>query len=204
MPMIDVFAAAGTFPDPHRLAVDLAATLMAIERVPDIPMFRNNTAAFVHEMGEGRVANVNGDASYVRVQVLTNAGALSRDQQIAVVSQFTHLVSDAAPPRPCRPHLGAAHRSRRRWLGTARKSSPNEDLVAAARARSPHCSPTRPRRHDAKLAPRVRLIDQCDRSEPLMATNDRRRMLSAAVICSAQIARLRFSAAVRRRCPTAS
>ena len=50
MPMIDVYATAGTFSDPHQLAVDLAATLMEIEQVPDIPMFRQNTAAFIHEL----------------------------------------------------------------------------------------------------------------------------------------------------------
>ena len=43
MPMIDVYATAGTFTDKHQLAADLAATLMAIEKVPDIPMFRQNT-----------------------------------------------------------------------------------------------------------------------------------------------------------------
>ena len=50
MPMIDVYAAAGTFRDTHALAQELAAALMAVERVPDIPMFRKNTAAFVHEL----------------------------------------------------------------------------------------------------------------------------------------------------------
>jgi hypothetical protein len=38
------------------------------------------------------------------VQVLTNAGAVDRDKQIAVVSQFTSMIADAAhdpaPPRP--------------------------------------------------------------------------------------------------------
>ena len=53
MPMIDVYAAAGTFADPHKLATELAATLMRIEGVPDIPMFRENTAAFIHEMPSG-------------------------------------------------------------------------------------------------------------------------------------------------------
>jgi hypothetical protein len=38
MPMIDVYAAAGTFTDKHQLATDLAVTLMTIEEVPDIPM----------------------------------------------------------------------------------------------------------------------------------------------------------------------
>jgi hypothetical protein len=37
MPMIDVYAVAGTFPDKHRLAADLAAAVMAVEQVPAIP-----------------------------------------------------------------------------------------------------------------------------------------------------------------------
>ena len=50
MPMIDVYAAAGTFGDTHALARKLATELMTIEQVPDIPMFRKNTAAFVHKL----------------------------------------------------------------------------------------------------------------------------------------------------------
>ena len=50
MPMIDVYATAGTFADPHRLATDLAAAVMTIEQVPDIPLFRQNTAAFLHDL----------------------------------------------------------------------------------------------------------------------------------------------------------
>ena len=44
------YAASGTFRDPHQLASDLARTLMTIEGVPDIPLFRQNTAGFIHEM----------------------------------------------------------------------------------------------------------------------------------------------------------
>jgi len=51
--MIDVYATAGTFPDTHQLAVDLAAAVMTIEQVPDIPMFRQNTAAFIHDLPRG-------------------------------------------------------------------------------------------------------------------------------------------------------
>jgi hypothetical protein len=40
MPMIDVYACAGTFHDKHALAQRVAATVMAIEEVPNIPMFR--------------------------------------------------------------------------------------------------------------------------------------------------------------------
>ena len=69
---------------------------MKIEQVPDIPMFRKNTAAFIHELPNGALSNVEGDGNYVRVQVLTNAGALNRDKQLAVVRQFTDLVAAAA------------------------------------------------------------------------------------------------------------
>ena len=96
MPMIDIYATAGTFSDPHTLAKDAAATVKSIEQVPDIAMFRKNTAAFVHELKEGSLSNVDGDSNYVRVQVLTNEGALDRPKQIAVVRQLTDLVAKAA------------------------------------------------------------------------------------------------------------
>src|SRR6516225_11278701 len=96
MPMIDVYAATGTFRDTKKLAVELASTLMKIEGVPDIAMFRENTAAFVHELDTDGLANVDGDGGYVRVQVLTNAGALDREKQLAVVQQFSTIVAEAA------------------------------------------------------------------------------------------------------------
>ena len=96
MPMIDIYATAGTFSDPHALAKEAAATVKSIEQVPDIPMFRKNTAAFVHELKRGALSNVDGDSNYVRVQVLTNAGALDRPKQIAVVRQLTDLIAKAA------------------------------------------------------------------------------------------------------------
>jgi phenylpyruvate tautomerase PptA (4-oxalocrotonate tautomerase family) len=94
--MIDIYATAGTFADPHQLAVDAARTVMAIEQVPDIAMFRQNTAGFVHDLTAGSLSNVDGDSRYVRVQVLTNAGALDRDQQLEIVRQLTDLVAAAA------------------------------------------------------------------------------------------------------------
>jgi hypothetical protein len=63
MPMIDVYATSGTFADPKALARNLAATLMKIEQVPDIPMFRQNTAAFVHDLPHVALSNVLGTAT---------------------------------------------------------------------------------------------------------------------------------------------
>jgi phenylpyruvate tautomerase PptA (4-oxalocrotonate tautomerase family) len=135
MPMIDVYAAAGTFADRGKLAQDLASTLMTIEGVPGIPMFKNNTAAFVHELPASDFSNVAGDNNYVRVQVLTNAGALDRDKQLATVEQFTKLVAAAA---------GDESLLERTWVllteaieggwGLWGHAHTNEELVAAARA----------------------------------------------------------------------
>src|SRR6266480_2542211 len=134
MPMIDVYATRGTFKDPKSLARELATTLMKIEKVLDIPMFRQNTAGFVHDLPNGTLSNVEGDGSYVRVQVLTNAGALDRDKQLAVVAQFTELIADAA---------GDQTISERTWVllteaveggwGLAGHANTNAELVQAAR-----------------------------------------------------------------------
>jgi phenylpyruvate tautomerase PptA (4-oxalocrotonate tautomerase family) len=135
MPMIDVYAASGTFGNPHQLAADLARTLMTIEGVPDIPMFRQNTAGFVHEMDASAISNVDGDSGYVRVQVLTNAGALDRDKQLAVVSQFTELVAAAAedPTLSDRTWVLLTEAVEGGW-GLSGHANTNEELVAAARA----------------------------------------------------------------------
>jgi hypothetical protein len=132
--MIDVYATAGTFTDNHKLAADLAATLMAIEGVPDIPMFRQNTAAFVHELPAGDLSNVDGESDYVRVQVLTNAGALDRSKQIAVVSQFTSMVADAAsdPALAGRTWVLVTEAVPGGW-GLWGHANTNDELVAAAR-----------------------------------------------------------------------
>ena len=135
MPMIDIYAPTGTFPDPHALASGAAATVMRVEAVPEIPMFRENTAAFVHELPAAAVSDVTGASSHVRVQVLTNAGALDRDKQLAVVEQLTALVAEAA---------GDPALARRTWVllteaapggwGLWGHAHTNEELVTAARA----------------------------------------------------------------------
>jgi len=133
--MIDIYAASDTFPFPGKLAQDAANLVRTVERVPDIPMFRKNTAAFVHALPADAMANCDGDSDYVRVQVLTNAGALDRDKQIALVQGLTRLVADAAN----RPDL-----AEKTWVllteaapggwGLWSHAHTNEELVSAARA----------------------------------------------------------------------
>ena len=121
MPMIDVYAAAGTFPDPHALAQDLAAAVMRWEQVPDLPLFATNTAAFIHNMDEAAISNVAGESNYVRVQVLIPVGVLDRDKQLGVVKELTDIVAAAArDPEPVRAHVGAVDRVAGGWLGDRR------------------------------------------------------------------------------------
>src|SRR4029077_7306033 len=135
MPMIDVYATAGTFKDPKALARDLAETLMKIEQVPKIPVFAKNTAGFVHDLPDGGLSNVDGDGNYVRVQVLTNTAALNRDKQLAVVRQFTDLVAAAAgdPTLMARTWVLLTEAVEGGW-GLAGHANTNAELVDAARA----------------------------------------------------------------------
>jgi phenylpyruvate tautomerase PptA (4-oxalocrotonate tautomerase family) len=135
MPMIGVYAAAGTFPDSHALARDLAAAVMRWEEVPDLPLFTKNTAAFIHDMDPAAISNVVGESNYVRVQVLTPVGVLDRDKQLGVVKELTEMVADAA---------GDPSLSERTWVlltespeggwGIAGHANTNADIAAAARA----------------------------------------------------------------------
>ena len=81
MPMIDVYAVSGTFADKHQLAQDAAKVVMKWEQVPEINLFKDNTAAFVHDLPADSISNAAGDSNYVRVQVLTPVGVLDRDKQ---------------------------------------------------------------------------------------------------------------------------
>jgi phenylpyruvate tautomerase PptA (4-oxalocrotonate tautomerase family) len=108
---------------------------MTIEQEPGIPMFRQNTAAFIHDLPAGSLSGLEGDGTYVRIQVLTNAGALDRREQPAVVERLTNIAADAA---------GDPALSDRTWMlltaapdggwGLAGHANTNKELVAAARA----------------------------------------------------------------------
>lgn len=94
--MIDVYAASGTFADRKDLARRLAAAVMKWEGVPPIPLFQDNTAAFIHDLPADAISDVVGDGAHVRVQVLTPVGVLDRDKQLGVVRELTDIVADAA------------------------------------------------------------------------------------------------------------
>jgi phenylpyruvate tautomerase PptA (4-oxalocrotonate tautomerase family) len=89
----------------------------------------------VHELADDSLSNVDGDSNYVRVQVLTNSGALDRDKQLALVTSLTEIVACAGED---------ATLTERTWVllteapeggwGLAGHANTNAELVAAARA----------------------------------------------------------------------
>lgn len=96
MPMIDVYAAKGTFGNKRALTKALNEALMKWEKVPPISWFTDNTAAFIHDMDADALANANGDSTYVRIQVLTPVGVLDRDKKLGVTREMTEIVAAAA------------------------------------------------------------------------------------------------------------
>lgn len=108
---------------------------MRWEQVPDLALFRDNTAAFVHDLAADSIANVAGESNYMRVQVLTPAGVLDRDNQLGVVSEPTEIVAAAA---------GDPSLAQRTWVlltespdggwGVAGHANTGADLAQSARA----------------------------------------------------------------------
>ena len=135
MPMIDVHAVEGTFADKHTLAQNVAQAVMRWEQVPDIPLFADNTAAFIHDLPSDAISNAAGASDYIRVQVLTPVGVLDRDKQLGVVKELTEIVARAAAD---------ATLEQRTWVlltespeggwGIAGHANTQADIAAAARA----------------------------------------------------------------------
>jgi phenylpyruvate tautomerase PptA (4-oxalocrotonate tautomerase family) len=135
MPMIDVYAVAGTFGDKRTLARDLASAVMRWEHVPPIALFRDNTAAFIHDLPDRAISNVSGDGNYVRVQVLTPVGTLDREKQLGVVKELTEIVAVAAgdPTQADRTWVLLTESPEGGW-GMAGHAYASDEIVAAARA----------------------------------------------------------------------
>ena len=135
MPMIDIYAPAGTFADPHALATRGCRDRHAGRGGTRRSRCSARTRPPSSTSSRAAISDVTGASSHVRVQVLTNAGALDRDKQLAVVEQLTALVGRRA---------GDPALARRTWVllteaapggwGLWGHAHTNEELVAAARA----------------------------------------------------------------------
>ena len=134
MPMIDVYAAPGTFDDKHTLARDLASAVMRWEQVPPLTLFSNNTAAVIHDLAEEAISNVSGESNYVRVQVLTPVGVLDREKQLGVVKELTEMIAAASgdPTLTERTWVLLTESPAGGW-GIAGHAYTGEEIAAAAR-----------------------------------------------------------------------
>jgi phenylpyruvate tautomerase PptA (4-oxalocrotonate tautomerase family) len=135
MPMIDVYATEGTFKHKHELARDLAKAVMRWEQVPEIPLFFENTAAFIHDLPSDAISNAAGDSGYVRIQVLTPVHVLDRAKQLGVVKELTEIVVAAAgdPGLADRTWVLITESPEGGW-GIDGHANTSDDIVAAARA----------------------------------------------------------------------
>jgi phenylpyruvate tautomerase PptA (4-oxalocrotonate tautomerase family) len=135
MPMIDVYATEDMFSDKHTLAQNLAKAVMRWEQVPEIPLFLDNTAAFIHDLPAGAISNAAGDSNYVRVQVLTPINVLDRDKQLGVVKELTEIIVAAAgdPTLADRTWVLITESPEGGW-GIDGHANTGADIVAAARA----------------------------------------------------------------------
>ena len=135
MPMIDVYATEDMFSDKHTLAQNLAKAVMRWEQVPEIPLFLDNTAAFIHDLPAGAISNAAGDSNYVRVQVLTPTNVLDRDKQLGVVKELTEIIVAAAgdPTLADRTWVLITESPEGGW-GIDGHANTGADIVAAARA----------------------------------------------------------------------
>ena len=139
MPMIDVYAGAGTFHDKRRLARELASRGHALGAgTRRSRCSRDNTAAFIHDLPDGaRSRTSTGVGNYVRVQVLTPVGTswTARSSSASSRSSPRSSRSPLATRRQSRSHLGPAHRVPRGRVGHGRprrtpatRSSPQRAL----------------------------------------------------------------------------
>src|SRR5579872_5356786 len=108
---------------------------MRWEHVPEIPLFSDNTAAFIHDLPAGAIANAAGAGNYIRVQVLTPVNVLDREKQLGVVKELTEIVAKAAgdPSVAERTWVLLTESPEGGW-GIAGHANTNADIAALARA----------------------------------------------------------------------
>jgi phenylpyruvate tautomerase PptA (4-oxalocrotonate tautomerase family) len=108
---------------------------MRWEGVPEIALFLDNTAAFIHDLPAEAISNAAGASNYVRVQVLTPVAVLDREKQLGVVKELTDIVTSAAgdPSLADRTWVLITESPEGGW-GIGGHANTQADIAAAARA----------------------------------------------------------------------
>jgi phenylpyruvate tautomerase PptA (4-oxalocrotonate tautomerase family) len=99
-----------------------------------VPLFSDNTAAFIHDLPAEAIANATGANNYIRVQVLTPVNVPDRDKQLGV-KELTEIAGAAAgePGYAERTWVLITESPEGSW-GMAGHANTNADIAAAGRA----------------------------------------------------------------------
>jgi phenylpyruvate tautomerase PptA (4-oxalocrotonate tautomerase family) len=105
MPMIDIVAPEGVFPESAEPALleRAAACLLQWEKTTGIALATANTAAYLHVLPRARVTAGGRPDRVVRVQLLTPERALNQEQRAGIAKDMTAIISELAGD----PALGA-------------------------------------------------------------------------------------------------
>jgi phenylpyruvate tautomerase PptA (4-oxalocrotonate tautomerase family) len=137
MPMIDIVAPEGTFPESSEAALLERATtcLLEWEKTTGIPIATANTGAFLSVLPAPRVTAGGKPDRVVRVQILTPARALSQEQRAGITAGITAIVGELASEPSVRDRTWVLfHEAVDGGWGIAGRAYTNADLGEAVRA----------------------------------------------------------------------
>jgi len=98
MPMIDIVAPEGTFPETSEavLLERVTTCLLKWEKTTGIPLATVNTGAYLHVLPKARVTAGGKPDRVVRIQILTPAHALAQEQRAGITAGITTIVGELA------------------------------------------------------------------------------------------------------------
>jgi len=98
MPMIDIVAHEGAFPETSEASLLERSTqsLLKWEKTAGIPLAVANTAAYLHVLPGNRVTAGGKADRVVRVQIITPVGSLKQEQRAGITAEITKIVAELA------------------------------------------------------------------------------------------------------------
>ena len=141
MPMIDIVAPEGTFPESSEAALLERATgsLLKWEKTASIPLAVANTAAYLHVLPRARVTAGGKADRVVRVQIITPVHSLSQEQRAGITTEITALAGElAAEPGVAERTWVLFHEAVDGGWGIGGRAYTNADLADAVRASLKH------------------------------------------------------------------
>jgi phenylpyruvate tautomerase PptA (4-oxalocrotonate tautomerase family) len=98
MPMIDIIAPEGAFPETSEAALLERSTqsLLKWEKTAGIPLAVANTAAYLHVLPGSRITAGGKPDRVVRVQIITPPGSLKQEQRAGITAEITSIVAELA------------------------------------------------------------------------------------------------------------